>query len=219
MKFQENHIVSLLLVILSGWLFVSCGDSGTVRKYKEKKSVPIPAQQAHSTTPGTQTPPPGSPGHGQMPAQAHFKWESPEGWEEAPKTSGMRLATFNIKSGEKTAVCTVVPLKGEAGGLNANVQRWMGQVGIQPGEGGKTLQAVLDAREKFLTKGQFAGILIDVTAVTQGDETPSVIATVLDVRGNSVFIKMTGPKNLLLENKDKFKALCSSFSSQSGPES
>ena len=147
-----------------------------------------------------------------MPAHAHFQWDTPEGWNENRASSGFRLAAFTVKSGDIESICTIIPLQGEAGGLKANVTRWLGQMtgAMRPNE--NTVEKLLKAQETFLTKGQFPAVLIDFTPVTPGPTDKSILAGVLTVQGNSIFIKMTGQKSHLIENKAKFKALCQSFS-------
>ncbi|MDQ1352969.1 MAG: hypothetical protein QG657_3275 [Acidobacteriota bacterium] len=184
-------------------LMVSCGKSEKVRKYKEKEKETTPASGPIST------PDAGLP-------HSHFKWKTPEGWAEDKTSTGFRLAAFTIKSQDKEtkAFCTIVPLQGEAGGLKANVERWLGQIGGDAVPPASTVDKLLQAQEKFLAGGaggQFPGVLIDFTAVTSKPTDASILAAVITVNGNSIFIKMIGEKSHLSENKEKFKALCQSF--------
>ncbi len=185
-------------------LFVSCDRERNVRKFKEKvPGVKTEAvARAKQEAPGTKV--------------GQYLWDRPEGWSEVPKTSGMRLATFAIKSQGKKAICTIIPLRGEAGGLKANVTRWLGQVAGPAGFTGDTVNRLLDKGERFLTKGQFPAVSIDYTTVAPNPSDQSILAAVITVHGNSVFIKMTGEKSLLLKNKTKFKALCQSFTLKPG---
>jgi hypothetical protein len=198
---RKRVLFYLLLVILMA--AISCGDSGKVRKYKEEAPA-AGTQQEKQASP--------APAATAMPAHTHFQWNSPEGWIENRAASGFRLAAFTVKSGEIESICTIIPLQGEAGGLKANVTRWLGQItgSMPPDE--NTVEKLLNAQEKFLTKGQFPAVLIDFTPVTPNPTDKSILAGILTVQGNSIFIKMTGQKSHLIENKAKFKALCQSFS-------
>jgi hypothetical protein len=204
MKLFKMRLVFFYLLLLTLIAAVSCGDSGKVRKYKEKAPPAAKTPQPMQKSP--------APGAGSMPAHAHFQWNTPEGWNENRASSGLRLAAFTIKSGDKESICTIIPLKGEAGGLKANVTRWLGQITgtMKPNE--NTVEKLLTAQEKFLSKGQFPVVLIDFTPVAVNPTDKSILAGVLTVQGNSIFIKMTGQKSHLIENKAKFKALCQSFS-------
>ncbi|MCP4221413.1 MAG: hypothetical protein GY765_42700 [bacterium] len=188
-------------------LFVSCGKDTKVRKYSEKVPAAEKAPEPHGhpkTMPAAKT--------ATQHKKPHFKWQSPEGWAEDSKSSGFRLATFTVKSGDKEAVCTVIPLKGDAGGLDANARRWLGQIKANNPDAEKDMKTVMAAQEKFLTGEKFPATMLDFTAVTPGASDNSTLVTTIIVDGNSIFIKMTGAKNILLENRDKFKNLCLSFS-------
>lgn len=200
--------MSLFLLLTVLLLFSACDKGSKVRKYKEKQPAAAQVPQKNTAekttpTPGTTTTP--------EPAHTHFQWDTPEGWKEERKASGFRLATFTIPSETKESICTVIPLQGEAGGLEANVTRWLGQAtGKTPDI--TTVNELLKDREKFLTKGQFPAVLIDFTPVTPNPTDKSILAAVITIHGNSVFVKMTGEKAHLVQNKEKFKTLCQSFS-------
>ena len=213
---MKLKIVTLITCLLM--MVVSCDKGGKVRKYKEKES-PVPSgTHAHSPMAKTGSPAPGTvnaPGVDAV--HAHFQWKKPDGWGEGEKTSGFRLASFTVKSSGSTgqAICTIIPLQGEAGGLKANVTRWLGQIASGAGPTDARVDQLLEKQEKFLTRGGFPAVLIDLTPVTPNPTDKSILSTVITVNGNSVFIKMTGEQSILTENKDKFKALCQSFTSAS----
>jgi hypothetical protein len=215
---RQVKIFTFPLVLLVSVVFtvVSCGDGGKVRKYKEKGATAKTESKSPHGTMKVPTPAPQAP---TRKAMAHFKWETPEGWIETKASSSMRLATFTVKSGDRSSVCTIIPLQGTAGGVKANVSRWLGQVTAQSGHTDPMLaegdpaevQNLLKSQEKFLTKAKFPAVFFDFTGVTQDDAAPSILATMITVGGSTVFIKMTGPKAILVENKAKFVALCKSF--------
>lgn len=121
------------------------------------------------------------------------------------------MATFTIPSETRESICTVIPFQGEAGGLRANVTRWLGQVTGKMNDS-ITVDTLIKNREKFLTKGQFPAALIDFTPVTPNPTDKSILVTIITIRGNSIFVKMIGEKAHLVQNKEKFKSLCQSFS-------
>lgn len=150
------------------------------------------------------------------PARMHFSWDTPQGWSREQKTSGMRLAAFSIKSQDKESLCTIIPLKGAAGGIRANVMRWLGQINVNMEPGSEKLEKFLSAGEDFRTKGGFPAVMIDFTTITPRPEDRSILATVITLQDSTIFIKMTGEKSHLVENKEKFKALSKSFTIKSG---
>jgi hypothetical protein len=204
MKLFKMKQVLLYLLPVTLIVAVSCGDSGKVRKYKEKAPPAAKTQQNKQESP--------APAASTMPAHTHFQWNTPEGWNESRASSGFRLAAFTVKSGDNESVCTIIPLQGEAGGLKSNVTRWLDQITGTMSPNENTVEKLLTAQETFLSKGQFPVVLIDFTTVTPNPKDKSILAAVLKVQGNSIFIKMTGQKSHLIENKVKFKALCQSFS-------
>ncbi len=56
-------------------------------------------------------------------------WEVPEVWEEVENTSTMRIATYKASNEQ---LITLAAFPGDVGGFLANVNRWRGQVGLDP---------------------------------------------------------------------------------------
>ncbi|MBK8871300.1 MAG: hypothetical protein IPN19_09715 [Elusimicrobia bacterium] len=70
------------------------------------------------------TPPP--------PPSQKVLWTTPRGWQEKPG-SGFRYATFVVPGpGGAVADLSVTVLEGDAGGTLSNINRWRGQVGLDP---------------------------------------------------------------------------------------
>lgn len=206
-KAENIFFFLVLMLVLAG---ISCDSGSSVRKYKEKSPNVKPV------TPTPAAPRPTAPSGRQ--AGAHFQWETPDGWNENRAASGIRLAAFTVKSNNKESICTIIPLRGEAGGLKANVTRWLGQITATMQPSGHTVETLLKSQEKFLTRGQFPAVLIDYTPVTPHPSDKSILVSVITVNGNSIFIKMMGEKSHLIENKKKFKALCQSLTITSTSE-
>lgn len=188
-------------------LSVSCDKGREVRKYK-KQETPAAEQKIERISPKSRETAPG---------RVQFSWDTPEGWDNLQKTSGMRLASFSIKSGNKESRCTIVPLRGTAGGIKANVMRWLGQINIGMEPGSKDFEEFLNGGETFKSKGQLPAVMFDFTSLTPGPQDQSILVTVLTMQDSTIFIKMTGEKAHLLENKEKFKALSQSFSFKGAP--
>lgn len=66
--------------------------------------------------------------HAEDAAVAHPTWTVPVGWQKVEGQKPMRVATFTCAEGE----IAVSQFGGNAGGLLANVNRWRGQVGLEP---------------------------------------------------------------------------------------
>ncbi|HZU37124.1 MAG TPA: hypothetical protein VFA18_14480 [Gemmataceae bacterium] len=62
-------------------------------------------------------------------------WKVPAGWEREGAGSPERYATFQVGPKDGGAQLTVTKFPGNVGGLLANVNRWRGQIGLQPTSG------------------------------------------------------------------------------------
>ncbi|MCK4762742.1 MAG: hypothetical protein KAW12_11150 [Candidatus Aminicenantes bacterium] len=192
------------LTVIIAALFFSCGENGKVRKYKRDDSTKPAVTSAHTQMKKT------------LPARSKYSWDTPQDWKQEQNTSSFRVATFSIEAGQEKSTCTIIPLKGAAGGLNANVARWLGQIDISMEE--NKLEKFLAGSEKFKTESGLPVVAIDLTTVTAKPGDTSILAAVITLRDKdtTVFIKMTGKKSHLLENKEKFKALSRSLTLNTG---
>jgi hypothetical protein len=95
---------------------------------------------------------------------------------------------------------SVIPMGGMAGGNLANVNRWRGQVGLEPVEE----DAVQKASEKVVVAGQDAD-LFDIAGTSPGSgDAQRIIASVLHRDGTAWFFKLTGDAALVGKNKAAF---------------
>ncbi|HUE37383.1 MAG TPA: hypothetical protein VMO20_08330 [Candidatus Acidoferrum sp.] len=143
---------------------------------------------------------------------APVTWTTPSGWTQVPP-SEMRVGSFKITSADgKQADVSIVPLPGMAGGDFANVNRWRGQIGLQPAPDDE----LQNAAENVQAGGQPAQ-LYDITGVNPDNGRVSRILGVIQHRDVTAwFFKMTGDSGLVEQQKPAFidflKSL--SFSSQ-----
>lgn len=142
-------------------------------------------------------------------AQVKLRWTKPEGWEEQAG-SGMRLATLTVGKGDRSATCTMITLSGTAGGLDANVRRWIGQLKMT-GPTGDDFTAFLEKQERIQSEGGYDGVLVNLTELGASTDGGSMLAALFTVNQTTLFIKMTGPIELLQAEKDRFAQLCKSL--------
>lgn len=128
-----------------------------------------------------------------------LKWTTPAGWKEGPAKQ-MRLVT--LVPADKTGVeCYVTVLQGTGGGLEANVNRWRGQLGQTPLSAAEvaalTVVPVLGRDARFVEiEGGGSGLL----------------GLVCELGAQTVFVKMTGPVEVLRAERERFLAFCKSLS-------
>lgn len=148
---------------------------------------------------------------------AGLRWTAPAGWKtEAARP--MRAATYSIPlaAGEQgTAECVVNYFgPGQGGGVEANVERWRGQV---LGADGKPAAAKIDKRT---TRG-VPITLIDASGTYTGMGGPMaagkpvdgyrLIGAIAEGPGGSVFFKLTGPAKTIAAQQKQFEQLLASI--------
>ena len=214
------------VVAASGW-GVGCGrDRVDVRTYREIRVTPeVAAARASphgSSQASSQASSPQASPLGTLPAAAvpngqlagrGMAWDTPESWQEIPGT-GMRMASFNMASAGQEALGTLITLSGPAGGLDANVARWLGQLGLPVPEGAAFAEW-LATQERFETQGGLPGVLVDLVPLTreQGESAgeQSMMVGVVTLGAQTAFLKLTGPPDLLEQEKDRLKAISRSL--------
>lgn len=143
------------------------------------------------------TPPPIEPAHG-----APLQFTAPPGWQEKPPST-MRLASFNAPGpGGKAADVSVVELPGMAGGDLANVNRWRGQMKLEPIDEG----ALQQQAEHIKANGHDYLVVNIPSEVAIGNPPVKqrIIAAILDENERAWFIKMTGDDAAVAANQEAF---------------
>ncbi len=106
----------------------------------------------------------------------------------------MRKGSFSIKGDGVEADLSITAFPGATGGLEANLNRWRGQVGLAPASADEVTQAV----EKFEANG-LSFILVDYAG--NGSR---LLGAIIPYGGNSWFFKLTGPDALVTGQKAAF---------------
>lgn len=142
------------------------------------------------------------------PRQHPLLWTTPEGWQEGAP-SQMRL--IDLKFGPKQeGECYLSAMPGQAGGLAANINRWRGQMG-QPALTEDEInklprKTLLGTDAHFVTiDGDFKGV--GAEAAQSGYRMLGIIQQAPEL---TIFIKMTGPKDIVEKNATAFDAFCGS---------
>jgi len=141
-------------------------------------------------------------------ARPALTWKTPEGWREQ-KGSGLRLVTFQSEEGKGKTECSIISLSGSAGGLQSNVRRWMGQIGINASS--DELDKILSDSSQFKSDGGIPMTIVDLTPLSRESQSPSMIAAVMLLDDMTIFVKMTGTREAVNHNHEQFKALCRSL--------
>jgi hypothetical protein len=148
---------------------------------------------------------------------AGIRWVAPQGWKaEGPRP--MRAATYTIAPapGDPGGAECIVNFfgPGQGGGIEANVERWRGQV---QGPDGKPATAKIDKR----TIRGVAITMIDSSGTYTGMGGPMasskpapgyrLIGAIAEGPDGNVFFKLTGPSKTIAAQQKNFEQLLASI--------
>lgn len=223
--FSFGSVCLLMLISAAAFSSSSCKPSNLEkRQYREivvSRPTPPPAGQdrAHGHDhSGDQALPEGHPpvgsgmDSGALPpsmrggAEVDLAWDVPAGWTETPG-KGMRRAAFSAEGSQM--LCTIVALGGSAGGMESNVRRWLGQVGLDLDA--EALASLLESLEKGSTSSGLIWSWVDFNPLLKDPTEPSMKAVLLEKEGSTVFIKMTGSGSELAVQDGAMRALVDSI--------
>lgn len=145
----------------------------------------------------------------------NYTWEVPEGWTKSETGSSMRLITFSAgtRPGQK-AECAVFEFEGNGGGRLDNFNRWLGQFDMEPlVETELMLQPTVfffDEEVPLLVcEGSYGGM----GGPKKNDQ--MLLGASFELEDKSLYIKMTGPRDTVRNNWNKFMLFCASFETKS----
>lgn len=217
---HRSPLFSLVLALscLAGLtLFAACGygepagDQAATPPAPESATAPAPAQPSPSQPDAAQPPLPGPPPLGTQPAPpadrdaaASIAYDLPADWEAETPSSRMRLAQASIPGpGGPGQLAVFFFGPGGGGGVEANIERWIGQV--QPtGE---------PRRENFEANGltvhwvEVEGTLLPSnmgTGPTEPQPDSNLFGAVVEGPGGPWFFKATGPAATLEAQRGAF---------------
>ena len=143
--------------------------------------------------------------------QAGVTWTAPEGWVES-ESRGERLVSFH-PAGDKTAECYVFAMAADGGGLADNLNRWQRQMG-QPA----LPDAAIEALPRISVFGEDRHLLEAYGAFTgmtgKRIEDAGMLAVPCFLGSRAVFVKLTGPAQLVRDEKENFIAFCRSLAEE-----
>jgi len=139
-----------------------------------------------------------------------FSFARPAAWDWVEVTSPMRKAQLKVagKEGKNADVIVFYFGEGSGGGTKANVDRWLGQFE----EGRDKINAKVEeqkANNRTITYVQAEGTY--KSGMPGGPTTPQpntmLLGAILESAQGNVFIRMTGPADLVKGARDDFKKM------------
>ena len=212
---------------LAALLSVGCGDSDrtySIEEVREDRAPEIqrgrgrndlqrlglekrPNANPHGANPHGGDPHGGAMG-GAKPGAPAIAYDLPDGWKELPPKQ-FRDANFTLQR-DPSVECFLTIMGGSGGGLQGNIVRWRGQMG---------LEAPTDDEIARLPKIKLFGAdatLIEMTGTYTGrrggpKENYGFLGAFMEVPGAALTLKMTGPAEAVTQEKDNFIKLAASF--------
>jgi len=198
------------LFALAGLLFFTGCREAKVQSYRVPKEAPAPSLSfdmpgvananngnAQSTLPAASA------------ADAALRWVAPENWGVLPPVA-MRVAGYRLSSADSsaTAELTITAFPGDVGGDLANINRWRGQIGLNP-----ISSAALASELQRLRIGGGGGAenaqeprdfkLVEMTN-PQSSPAQATLAAYTEYAGSTWFFKLTGAPALVAAEKPAF---------------
>lgn len=138
-----------------------------------------------------------------------FTWVTPDGWE---RQLGAPMRDLSFTFGENgEGECYLSRLPGAGGGLVANVNRWRGQMGQEP----MTEEEIanLPSKTLFGLEGTFVDVSGDFSGMgaAEAQKNYRMLGVILTSEAGAVFVKMTGPADLVQENEANFHHFCATL--------
>ena len=146
------------------------------------------------------------------PATMDLRWAAPAGWQAQP-ASGLRIASFAAPGPDGTSAdVSVVTFGGAGGDVLANINRWRGQLKLEPVTAAQ-LPALIEALATPAGSFSIADIL---GGSAGGAPATRILGAWLEVSGRVWFFKMMGPQPAVAAQRDAFFGLLRSVHPEAG---
>ena len=179
-----KQIILLFLV----FLMLSCDSRNNIRIYY------LPKNHTHNDPQQTKI----------IESQSsEFSWEKPDSWIPS-QGSSMRIASFDVPFSTGMGDLSVMELGGDGGGPVANVNRWRGQIGLEPLEENE-IMAQAQRGESELGPYQIFQLVND----SSSDR--AILAAILSMNNSTLYIKLTASNDGIKELELDFRNFCSSI--------
>ena len=189
---MKNYIYLVCLFI---FVLGSCDSESYIRTYRlPKKSNDIPIQVKQNIDPSEIN---------EKSRNFILKWKKPDGWEQFDGHS-MRVASFYVPHSSGKGELSITEFSGMSGGIQANINRWRGQISLPP----QSIESILKSSASFKSKlGDFLFFELENEKSNQG-----ILASIFELSNRTVFVKLSIDQLALSEAKEDFLIFSKSFS-------
>jgi hypothetical protein len=204
-----GNFTAMLIVV--GTLMAGCGRGGSeitvTQPLSERERTVKVGATSEERFGGREIPGMESPSSAKV--ENPLRWETPEGWTELDST---QMRVVNLRFGpDGEGECYLSILPGAGGGMGGNINRWAGQMGVEPLS--PEALAALPKKEIFGREAPF----VDFEGIYKGMGNIEPIAearmlgTVLADEQLTFFVKLVGPAPLVEAEEKNFERFCASL--------
>ncbi len=130
-------------------------------------------------------------------------WEKPKDWKEVDGHS-MRLASFSAPYSEGYGDISITTFSGESGGIGPNVNRWLGQIGLEP-------MSEFDIDLISIKKVGLLGEYSYFKLLNDADNSIAILASIFQLKHRTIFVKLSCTLTGLKEIELDFLKFCNSI--------
>jgi hypothetical protein len=147
------------------------------------------------------------------PVETPFAWDLPAGWAERTPTQ-FRLVNLALET-HPDAECYVTMA---GGGAEANINRWRGQMGQPP-----LSSEVIDGLPRITVLGREA-VYVEIEGAYTGmggtvaKDDYLLLGAIMPLGADAIFVKMTGPRPVMEEERERFEQFCTSLRIGEAPQ-
>lgn len=150
-----------------------------------------------------------------------IKYDAPAGWTSRPAASSMRVADFTlprVAGDAEDGQLTLYYFGGQGGSVQANLDRWIGQMTQPDGRASKDVAATTTMK----TTSGLSVTLVDVGGTYVAEVTPGskerfnkpgfrLRAAVVETKSGPYFVKLTGPSKTVAKWNESYLAFVKSL--------
>ena len=117
----------------------------------------------------------------------------------------MRLASFNVPSSEGIGDLSITTFSGASGGIQANVNRWLGQIGLEP-------LSLVDIQKISFSRTGRLGDYQYFKLINEDQKEMAILASIFQLEARTVFVKLSINANDIIKVESDFSSFCESIS-------
>ena len=116
----------------------------------------------------------------------------------------MRMASFYLPHSTGKGELSITEFSGMSGGIQANINRWRGQISLPP----ESEQSILTSSTSHKSElGNFLFFELANETSNQG-----ILASIYELSNRTIFVKLSIEQSALIEVKNEFLTFSKSFS-------